>query len=269
MPGIDRVRIGRTVGGDDVYVPLNESLLVCGLPNSGKTNTCMALLKNYSERGNASSQAIILDFQRTVGTSASPRFITAYQPETQFTSLLAFCADEIDRRANYLSSHPELDKVPISDEMPRWLVYIEEFNSLVSSMGAIVRSKDIRNEIMSRVAYIQRVGRKYGFIVCLSCQSALQESIGSTAFRSLCGTKVVHKLADGESIKAASGVSDPLELPSAGLLKGEFYVSSYLQGGNFLKARSESPETMDFARSMLRDSCFKRVPRELVERGFS
>lgn len=268
MPAIDRVAIGRTVGGDEVYIPLNESILVTGLPNSGKTNTCMNLLKNYSTKGNAASQAIILDFQRTVGTAAAPRFVTAYQPETQFTSLLAFCVDEIDRRANYLSSHPTMDKVPISDDMPRWLIYIEEFNSLVSSMGAIVKSKDVRNEIMARVAYIQRVGRKYGFIVCLSCQSALQESIGSTAFRSLCGTKVVHKLADGESIKAASGLSDPSELPSAGLLKGEFYVSSYLQGGNFLKARSESPKRLDFSISMTRDSCFKRVPEELVERGF-
>lgn len=268
MPAIDSVVVGHTAGGDPVRVPLWDSMLIAGQPNSGKTNTCMGLLKAYSEAGNACSQAIVMDINRTVGAASDPRFVTAYQPETQFPLLLSFCIDEIGRRAHWLSEHPELDRVPISEEMPRWLIYIEEFNSLVSSMGSVIQSKKLRDEIIGQVAYIERVGRKYGLIVALCCQSALQESMGSTAFRSLAATRLVHKLASADEIKAASGAPDASELPSAGLLKGEFWCSSYLQAGNFIKARSCSPDTIDFAASMKRDAVFKRVPDALKERGF-
>lgn len=268
MPAIDSVVVGHTAGGDRVSVPLWDSMLIAGQPNSGKTNTCMGLLKAYSESGNASSQAIVMDINRTVGTAASPRFVCAHQPETQFAPLLSFCVDEIDRRAHWLAENPSLDKVPISDEMPRWLLYIEEFNSIVSSMGSVIQSKKLRDEIIGQVAYIQRVGRKYGFIVILCCQSALQESMASTAFRSLAATRIVHKLASADEIKAASGLADASELPSAGLLKGEFWCSSYLQHGSFVKARSSAPGVIDFAASMKRDAVFKKVPDALRERGF-
>ena len=262
--GKPKLLIGRTAAGDDVYAGINRHVLLLGNTGSGKTTTASMILKSYSELGEC-YQALIFDNQRTLNV-ARPRFTVINNPDTQYASGLQAISDECQKRAKFLAENPQYEVVPTTPEYPHWLVFIDEVPAIWGKLGSIVASKSLREELQATTALLMRTGRKYGVTFMLSSQSAMQEALGSTQFRALCDERILHRLNGDEEIRQGSG-GEPSELPSHGLLRGEFWARTEYTGGAYVKARSASPEELDFANSMQRDADFKKIIGSFVERG--
>lgn len=259
-----RLLLGWTASGIPVEAGINRSVLILGNSGSGKTNTLLTMLKRYSSLGEC-YQAVIFDSQRVM--NAGERFTVVNDPMTQYASALQALSDECQRRAKALSEAPGAQSLPATLDFPHWLVVMDEVPSIWGNLGAVVAKKSLRTELQDMTALLMRTGRKYGLTFVLSSQSPMQEALGSTQFRALCDERVLHKMNGDEEIRQGSG-ADPSELPSHGLLRGEFWARTQYTGGAYVKARSESPDRMHFGEAMGSDAHFKRIIPSFVERGF-
>lgn len=227
-----------TLGTLSVDLNHCEPVLLSGVSGTGKTATLELLLAEIVPKLDSSKYNPMLyvadpkfsDLKSYVELIATKSHYQTAQTPAEIAAMLQQAVNSMNERYRAMQALPSsIGKTALDLGFAPQFVIIDEYSSLLASLGSSKEDKAIKAKIEGAMTQLTQKARQASILVIISLQRASVDSGLTSNIRANCDLKILLGNSDNTTISMLFGSQADTNLPQVNQVGGGYYLRSNMQ----------------------------------------